>query len=145
MKSSRSTTRATLFPVFTDIQQTFSLLPLTVMVFGAIGFVVVMFLVPVIITRIAPIIAHRRELHQTHTTAVPRLGGIALASAFVLIVAASFAVDSPHADNPRIVLGVTSLLMFALGLWDDISPLGAKKKLLGQILIATAAFYFGMK
>ncbi|HWN94773.1 MAG TPA: MraY family glycosyltransferase, partial [Methylomirabilota bacterium] len=39
----------------------------------------------------------------------------------------------------------TALAMFGLGLWDDIVPLGARKKLFGQILIALAAFAFGLK
>jgi UDP-N-acetylmuramyl pentapeptide phosphotransferase/UDP-N-acetylglucosamine-1-phosphate transferase len=34
--------------------------------------------------------------------------------------------------------------MFGLGLWDDIKHLGAKRKLLGQILIATAVCSFGI-
>ena len=116
-----------------------------VLVFGAIGFVTVIYAVPFVLARIAPIVAQRRELHQIHKAAVPRLGGIALAIGFVLVCAATFAVDSMHSGHPRLVLALTSLAMFGLGLWDDISPLGAKKKLVGQILIASAAFYFGLQ
>src|SRR5262245_22299404 len=53
-----------------NIELGFSLLPMTALVFGAIGFVVVMFSVPLIISRIAPFIAQRRELHQTHKVSV---------------------------------------------------------------------------
>lgn len=115
------------------------------LVFGAIGFVTVIYVVPLILARIAPIVAQRREMHQTHKAAVPRLGGIALAIGFVLVCAATVAVEPSQAGSTRIVLALTSLAMFGLGLWDDISPLGAKKKLLGQVLIAYAGFYFGLQ
>jgi UDP-GlcNAc:undecaprenyl-phosphate GlcNAc-1-phosphate transferase len=131
--------------MLTDIEQSISLLPLIALVFGAIGFVTTLFAVPLIIWRLAPAIAHRRELHQTHNQPVPRLGGVALAITFVLVTVASFAFVSPQAGNPRVVLGLSSLAMFALGLWDDISPLGARKKLLGQIFIAVSAYYFGLQ
>jgi len=34
--------------------------------------------------------------------------------------------------------------MFGLGLWDDFCPLGAKRKLAGQLLIASAAYFLGI-
>ncbi|HWB60326.1 MAG TPA: MraY family glycosyltransferase [Chthoniobacteraceae bacterium] len=37
-----------------------------------------------------------------------------------------------------------SLLMFGLGFLDDLKPLGAKKKFIGQILIATLLYKLGM-
>ena len=131
--------------MLTDIENTLSLLPLIALVFGAIGFVVCLFVIPVVIARVAPAVASRKELHQTHKASVPRLGGLGLAVAFVLVTAASFALVPPQPGNPRIVLGLASLAMFALGFWDDLSALGARKKLAGQILIALAAFYFGLK
>jgi UDP-GlcNAc:undecaprenyl-phosphate GlcNAc-1-phosphate transferase len=131
--------------MLTHVAQIFSSLPVVVPVFGAIGFVTVWLLVPLVIARSTPFLARRREFHQTHAVPVPRFGGVALVAAFVLVTVASFAVERWQPGNPRFVIGVTSLAMFALGLWDDISPLGARKKLLGQILIAVAAFYLGLK
>ena len=128
-----------------EIQQSFWQLLLTALVFGSIGFVVVLMLVPAILRRAASAAPARRELHQTHKRSVPRFGGIALVTAFVLATIASFAVDEPHPGRQRIVLGVTSLLMFALGFRDDLSPLGAKKKLLGQVLVALLAFVLGLQ
>ena len=128
-----------------EIFQSMSALPLVALVFGAIGFVCTLFAVPLVLARIAPAVAQRREFHQTHKLPVPRLGGIALALAFLLVTAGSFAFVPPQPGHPRFVLGLTSLAMFALGLWDDISPLGARKKLLGQILISLTAFWFGLK
>ncbi len=131
--------------MLTDIAQMISLQPIVALGFGALGFCTVLFAVPLVITRLAPRVAYRRELHQTHKSPVPRLGGLALAAAFVLITLASFAVGPPLPGNPQLVLGLTSLAMFGLGFWDDVSPLGARKKLAGQILISLAAFYFGLK
>ena len=34
--------------------------------------------------------------------------------------------------------------MFGLGLWDDFCPLGAKRKLAGQVLIASTAYFLGI-
>src|SRR5689334_14709453 len=104
-----------------DIQQTFWQLLLTALVFGSIGFVVVLMLVPAIIRRFATAHPARRELHQTHKLPVSRFGGLALVTAFVLATIGSFFVDQPQPGGQRIVLGVTSLLMFALGFWDDLS------------------------
>jgi UDP-GlcNAc:undecaprenyl-phosphate GlcNAc-1-phosphate transferase len=41
-----------------------------------------------------------------------------------------------------ILLG--SLMMYGLGLWDDLYPLGAKKKLAGQVFTATLVYFMGL-
>ena len=91
-------------------------------------------------------LAHRGgDLHHTHKAAVPRLGGIALAGAFAL-VQVFIIVFFPEQTNShdRMVLLGSSLAMFGLGLWDDIKPLGARKKLLGQLVIASSVCAFGI-
>lgn len=87
-----------------------------------------------------------RELHHTSNNPVPRLGGIALAAAF-LGVEVFIAVSSPDGranmrDHTIVIL--SSLAMFALGLWDDLRALGAKRKLVGQLLIASAVYFAGL-
>jgi UDP-GlcNAc:undecaprenyl-phosphate/decaprenyl-phosphate GlcNAc-1-phosphate transferase len=86
------------------------------------------------------------DLHHTHQSMVPRLGGLALAvtfSAIELLIALLF--PEQRATTPaRNVVVVSSLAMFALGFWDDIRPLGARRKLLGQILIAASVCWFGL-
>ena len=81
-----------------------------------------------------------QELHHTHQTPVPRLGGLALAAAFVGTEFFIAAVYPEHrtALAGRLVILTSSLAMFALGFWDDLKPLGARRKLFGQILIAMA-------
>ena len=133
--------------MLTHIEELFSTPTGAALLIGGVGLVVVMVLVPLVISRCAPLVAHLRDkqLHQTHQVPVPRLGGIALAAAFVVVLVGTFWVQKFQPGGSRLVLGLSSLAMFGLGLWDDLIPLGAKKKLVVQVLIAAAAFYFGLR
>ncbi|MCX6922294.1 MAG: MraY family glycosyltransferase [Verrucomicrobia bacterium] len=86
------------------------------------------------------------DLHHAHMVPVPRLGGLALAVAFIgLEVFASLVFPELRSQIPhRPVVILSSLAMFALGFWDDLKPLGAKRKLAGQILIAIAVSFSGI-
>src|SRR5262245_31507351 len=79
-----------------------------------------------------------RDLHHTHEVVVPRFGGLALALAFTAVqIFITLLIPETHElTRDRCVIWLTSLAMFGLGFWDDIKPLGARKKLLGQILLA---------
>jgi len=84
------------------------------------------------------------EFHHSHKTPVPRLGGVAISSAFAL---AAFTIYfflpiTSASTNTLAVVACGSLAMFGLGLWDDLRPLGAKFKLIGQIIISSLV-YFG--
>ena len=87
-----------------------------------------------------------QDLHHAHQKPIPRLGGLALAAAFfgtealLLLVWPEQRTRTPF----RPVVLLSSLAMFALGCWDDIKPLGAKRKLLGQVLIALTVAAFGI-
>jgi UDP-GlcNAc:undecaprenyl-phosphate GlcNAc-1-phosphate transferase len=88
----------------------------------------------------------RPDPHHTHHQPVPRLGGLALAIAFIG-VELFIAVANPEQRAQtagRVVVLLSSLAMFALGFWDDLKPLGAKRKLLGQIAIALTVCAFGI-
>src|SRR6266699_734785 len=114
---------------------------------GLIGMGITFLLVPLIIWLSQSRFMAQRgaDLHHAHTTPVPRLGGIALVVAF-LGIELVICILHPDSENvrERIVVLASSLAMFGLGLWDDIRPLGAKKKLLGQILIATVVCSLGI-
>src|ERR1051325_11227308 len=119
-------------------------LPLTA---GFTGMGLVFLLVPVILvySRKTHVAERSADLHHTHQVPVCRLGGIALAVAFLtlnLIATLAF----PERANLRetLVILATSLAMFCLWLWDDLRPMGAKKKLLGQALIASSVVCFGI-
>jgi UDP-GlcNAc:undecaprenyl-phosphate GlcNAc-1-phosphate transferase len=87
------------------------------------------------------------QFHHAPGNRVSRLGGLALALSFVAVALASSFFFPEDSVNTRIrwVVVACSLLMFLLGFWDDLRPLGAKWKLLGQILIASAAYYGGIQ
>jgi UDP-GlcNAc:undecaprenyl-phosphate GlcNAc-1-phosphate transferase len=86
------------------------------------------------------------ELHHASRIEKSRLGGVALAAAFVSVVLLFNALNGglfqPVSQQGAIV--AASLAMFGLGLWDDISALGATRKFIGQMAIATAAFFLGI-
>jgi UDP-GlcNAc:undecaprenyl-phosphate GlcNAc-1-phosphate transferase len=96
--------------------------------------------------RVRKLFQRGQDLHHTHHRPVPRLGGLALAIAFIGIeVFMAVVWPEQRANTPgRLVVLLSSLAMFALGFWDDLKPVGAKRKLLGQIAIALIVCAFGI-
>ena len=84
--------------------------------------------------------AHRKINHLS----VSRLGGLSLVcgylSGFVL-----FAMTDPEAVDEWMAVIVVTSAFFLLGFIDDIRPLGARTKLLGQFAIALGAFALGLR
>lgn len=75
---------------------------------------------------------------------VPRIGGVPLMFSLVLGVMVILWLQPARSfEWFPILIGLS--MMFALGLWDDIKPLGAKKKLLGQIVIASIVASLGLE
>lgn len=81
------------------------------------------------------------EARRVHTKPIPRLGGLAIFMAFG--VGGLFTLPWRNPSVQGLMLG--SLIIVLLGLFDDIYGLGAKVKLLGQILAAGVLVYFGTK
>jgi len=86
------------------------------------------------------------DLHHGQGPAVPRLGGLALVAAYIgieLFRALYHPEDNGSTEaSGAVILG--SLAMFGLGFWDDVKPLGAKRKLAGQVVIAAAVCAMGI-
>ena len=83
------------------------------------------------------------EGRKRQETPIPRIGGIPLMFSLVLGVMVILWLQPLRSfEWFPILLG--SILMFGLGLWDDIQPLGAKKKLVGQIAIASLVTSLGL-
>jgi UDP-GlcNAc:undecaprenyl-phosphate GlcNAc-1-phosphate transferase len=97
-------------------------------------------LVPVcrLVARRTGIVARPRD-DRWHREIVPLLGGVALALALVIGAAAT-----GIAWEVAVPLG-TALLMFAVGLVDDVVSLRPATKLIAQIALAAALVYFGYR
>jgi UDP-GlcNAc:undecaprenyl-phosphate GlcNAc-1-phosphate transferase len=115
------------------------------LLFFVLGFVVSVLTTPSVIR-----LAHRgigldyaHETRKKQEMPIPRLGGMPLmlaTSAGLLVI---FAARPTNATNWfPILLG--SVLMYGLGLWDDLKPLGARNKLLGQLATACIVYSLGL-
>jgi UDP-GlcNAc:undecaprenyl-phosphate GlcNAc-1-phosphate transferase len=86
---------------------------------------------------------------KIHTAPIPRVGGIAVfgAAALALLIVSALLGKSSHIlGGPglrAIVLGASA--MHLLGLWDDLRPMPARYKLLGQVVVAVAVFAAGVR
>jgi len=119
-----------------------------ILICALLGLGITWALIPVILQRSAASDGFNRAqtFHHTHKTPVSRFGGVALALAFITVVLATLLwfPDAATTWRTRLVIVFGSLAMFLLGLRDDLRPLGARKKLAGQILIALGACAFGV-
>ncbi len=116
---------------------------------AGLGFIVTMVVIPIIRRRSTTAAAGGNgvEFHHTHKTPISRLGGLALAVAFVLVALVVFIWFPANEERTRIrlIIVFSSLAMFGLGFWDDLRPIGARKKLIGQVLIAAMVCAFGIQ
>jgi UDP-GlcNAc:undecaprenyl-phosphate GlcNAc-1-phosphate transferase len=115
----------------------------------ALGLFVCWALIGIILKRANQGLAGSREkdFHHGHKAPIPRLGGVALASAFAA-VAIAVALCTPMPESGSWTLGVivfSSMAMFLLGFCDDLRPLGAKFKLVVQIAIASAVYFSSIR
>src|SRR5437773_915453 len=112
---------------------------------AVLAFVTTQVLIPILRRRTAATAA--LTFHHTHRAPVSRFGGLALAAAFVLVSLVGFIwfPAVPVQTRMRLVIVVSSLAMFLLGFWDDVQPLGARKKLIGQVFISIAVCFAGVK
>src|ERR1043166_661187 len=92
-------------------------------------------------------IARSAQFHHSGDVLIPRFGGVALAGAFVVVclVGCVWMSLEPLQSRIYITIVLSSLAMFGVGLWDDFRPLGAKRKLLLQILIASLVYWCGVQ
>jgi UDP-GlcNAc:undecaprenyl-phosphate GlcNAc-1-phosphate transferase len=84
--------------------------------------------------------------HHTHTGIIPRIGGLGIMVGFALTYLLCFFYLDPT-DNRSLIhfsIFAGAAASFLLGFIDDFYPLGAKIKLLAQILIAVLAHQCGL-
>jgi len=85
--------------------------------------------------------------HHTHTGVIPRIGGVGIAMGFAVTYLLCFYFFDQQ-DNRSLVhysVFAGGVAAFLLGFIDDIKPLGARVKLLAQIIIALFAHHAGLK
>ena len=83
------------------------------------------------------------ENRKRHSQPIPRLGGVPIVVTLGLAGIVILLID-PHRSRQWLPVFTGCALMFGLGLWDDLKPLGARKKLAGQIAIATLVWFLGL-
>ena len=102
-----------------------------------VGFLVSWGLIPLILDISRRHGAKRdKDFHQTNQAPIPRFGGIALGSGFLAVVLTACVFLEDGVSHEMLAVTFGALAMFGLGLLDDVRPIGAKLKLLGQIVIA---------
>lgn len=87
------------------------------------------------------------QYHHTHTGLVPRIGGTGIAFGFTATYLLCFFLFD-KSDNYSVLhysVFAGGVAAFLLGFIDDIRPLGAKVKLLAQIIIALFAYHGGLQ
>jgi UDP-GlcNAc:undecaprenyl-phosphate GlcNAc-1-phosphate transferase len=115
----------------------------------ALGFFLCWALIGIVLKRAEKgAVANReKDFHHAPGTPVPRLGGVAIVCAFIVVALAIYlgtSVPSASATTLGVVV-FSSLAMFALGLGDDLRPLGAKFKFAAQIAIASAVYFCNVR
>jgi UDP-GlcNAc:undecaprenyl-phosphate/decaprenyl-phosphate GlcNAc-1-phosphate transferase len=112
----------------------------------ACSVIVVLLLTPWIINwaKAGKILDRPDYFRKKHLEAVPRLGGIPLYSVFVLVCVVLFLFRTEVGGTWLAILFSSSLLFF-VGLRDDFKPLGAKVKLIAQVVVALAAYFLGLE
>ncbi|MBC8015709.1 MAG: undecaprenyl/decaprenyl-phosphate alpha-N-acetylglucosaminyl 1-phosphate transferase [Sporomusaceae bacterium] len=77
---------------------------------------------------------------KVHTGMIPRMGGLAIYAGFILAVLASM-----HVSREIMGLLVGGTVILIVGIIDDLKPLPAKVKLLGQIVAASVLVMFDIR
>jgi UDP-GlcNAc:undecaprenyl-phosphate GlcNAc-1-phosphate transferase len=87
---------------------------------------------------------------KIHTRPIPRLGGLIVCTSFIFVTALAFHVIPGLTETSWMTqyrwgdLGVSVLLVVALGIWDDIHSLPAGRKLAVQIVVGNLVYFAGL-
>lgn len=106
----------------------------------SIAFIVTFYAIPVII-RVADIkkLYDEPDERKIHTSPIPSLGGLGIYAGFLL----ALLIAAPEQSSELQYYIAASLVIFFLGLKDDILVLSPLKKFLGQLLAAFIIIYKG--
>ncbi|HEV7868170.1 MAG TPA: MraY family glycosyltransferase [Chthoniobacteraceae bacterium] len=115
------------------------------LLFLGLGFLIAVLCTPWVIRLSASGIGldHANESRKLQTEPIPRLGGMPLMLAISLGLL-GILIGEPDRGSDWLPVFTGSLLMYGLGLWDDLRPLGARWKLAGQVLTACLVYSMGL-
>ena len=86
---------------------------------------------------------HPNENRKKHGRPIPRLGGLPIMITLTIGALVVLYLDR-HRSRQWLPVFLGCGLMFTLGLWDDFKALGARRKLIAQVAIATAVYALGL-
>jgi UDP-GlcNAc:undecaprenyl-phosphate GlcNAc-1-phosphate transferase len=113
--------------------------------FFVVGWIVSVFFIPWMfkVSRRGIGLDDPNETRKRQETPVSRLGGLPIVISLIAGMTINWWTDpKPSVDWGPLLVG--SILMYGLGLWDDLRPLGARKKLIGQIVAASVVYFMGL-
>lgn len=104
------------------------------------AFGIVYFSMPLVI-KLAYIIGaiDKPDKRKVHNGSMPRLGGLAIFMAFIIASFIALEIEGPFRG-----LIVGACIIFIIGMLDDVYQLSAWIKLVGQVIAAGVAIYFGI-
>jgi UDP-GlcNAc:undecaprenyl-phosphate GlcNAc-1-phosphate transferase len=86
---------------------------------------------------------------RVHSEPIPRMGGVAIglafAAAWFVLLESGLLVVGPLSRPGLVGFASGSALIFCAGIYDDLRSLGAKRKLVLQLVAATIAWYGGAR
>jgi UDP-GlcNAc:undecaprenyl-phosphate GlcNAc-1-phosphate transferase len=107
---------------------------------GGLAFLITFFAIPIIIE-----VARRKKLfdepdeRKVHKMVIPTLGGLGIFGGFILATL----IGSPVGSNDLQYFAAAAIVIFFLGIKDDILVLSAAKKFIGQLIAAGIIIKFG--
>lgn len=113
--------------------------------FFVLGWIVSVFFIPWMfkVSRRGIGLDDPNQTRKRQEVPVSRLGGLPIVLSLLAGMALNWWTNpKPSVDWAPLLVG--SILMYGLGLWDDLKPLGAKKKLIGQIIAASIVYFMGL-
>ena len=113
--------------------------------FFVLGWIVSVFFIPWMfkVSRRGIGLDDPNETRKRQEVPISRLGGLPIVLSLLAGMTLNWWTDpKPSVDWGPLLVG--SILMYGLGLWDDLKPLGAKKKLAGQIVAASIVYFMGL-
>ncbi|WP_053954742.1 glycosyltransferase family 4 protein [Inediibacterium massiliense] len=82
-----------------------------------------------------------KDDRRVHKQPIPRMGGLAIYFGFMI----SVLMNLPVIDKPMIGMFIGGTFIVLMGIVDDLRPLSAKTKLMGQIVSALILVYCGLR